>query len=205
MSDDRDARLEAYLAGALDADARAAFEAEILADPELADALYAAESLNAALRESLAAEAGPAAVVRPPTATWRRRLWLAALPVAAVLAFMLLVPRATDPEGPVPAPVLRGDEAASVGLEPAGELTAAPERFLWTATAGAARYRLELYDGAGRPLLVRVLADTVLALGAAPADLVTFAPGDEPYWRVIPIDAAGRELASSPPLRFRLP
>lgn len=205
MSHDRDergARLEAYLAGALDETERAAFEAEALADPELADQLYAAEGLDAALRGAISAET--AAVVRPPASSWRRRLWLAALPAAAVVTFLILMPRnGLDSSLPTAStPVLRGDEAPTRGLTPRGELTAAPDRFVWTSAAGAVRYRLELFDGGGRLLLTRVVGDTVFVV--PPTVPVAVADGDEPYWRVLPIAADGRELPASAPVRFRL-
>ena len=188
--DARTDRLADYLAGSLPAAEQAALEAELLADAEASQALYAQVSLQSAIADSGR---------RARDGRWRRRALLTALPLAAALALLWLGPRWRELAGPPAAPRLRGDVEQVLGLEPQGRLTAPPRRFVWTATATASRYRFELYDAQARLRYRAVLGDTLLVLAGSAQDSLPPAAG---FWQVVPVDAAGRELPSSLPLHF---
>jgi hypothetical protein len=188
--DERTDRLADYLVGRLPAAEQAALEAELLADAEASEALYAQVNL-----QSTIADSGR----RAREGRWRRLALLTALPLAAALALLWLGPHWREVAGPPAAPRLRGDAQQVLGLEPQGRLTAPPQRFVWTATAAASRYRFELYDAQARLCYRAVLGDTVLVLAGSAQDSLPPAAG---FWQVVPVDAAGRELPSSPPLHF---
>jgi len=189
-ADERRDRLADYLAGRLPAAEQAALEAELLADTEASEALYAQVSLQSAI-----ADAGR----RTREARWRRRALLTALPLAAALALLWLGPRWRELAGPPAAPRLRGDVEQVLGLEPQGRLSAPPRRFVWTATAAASRYRFELYDAQARLRFRAILGDTLLVIAGNAQDSLPPAVG---FWQVVPVDAAGRELPTSLPLHF---
>ncbi len=137
---------------------------------------------------------------------WRVWFLRIALPAAAVLLIVWLLPdrslrRSTD----LP-PVLRGAARVTVALEPIGAVERFPERFAWSADPLAQRYRFELYDAASTLRHTQVTNDTVTTL--PPALQAEAAGGTRPWpggsWRVVPIDAAGHELAAPPLQRFEV-
>jgi hypothetical protein len=89
--------------------------------------------------------------------------------------------------------------SASMHLEPRGELSALPTRFVWTRDPAATRYRVEIYDADGHPLGVHVTTDTSLAFAA-----VTQKPHDTAAWRAVPIDAAGRDRSAADFARYHV-
>lgn len=222
-SNDRDeygARLAAYLAGAMSREERAAFEAETVSDPDLADELYAAQSLDAALEDaapdaatarerpreatvSTAPSATPRRRIRPER-LWHRGAWPVVLPLAAVVALVVLLPRWLG-DGPPPAdPVFRGEEAAITGLAPRGGVAELPDRFVWTSDSLAVRYRFELFDASGRLVHTAVVTDTVLTAASELFPAADLLSGSAPFWLVTPLAADGREGPSSPPVVFEI-
>jgi hypothetical protein len=113
-----------------------------------------------------------------PVQRWGR--WAA--PVGAAAAAVLLFvmwPRAADDV----APVLRDSTEASTRtpqpIAPAGSVPLV-DRFVWSSVAGAARYRLRLYDAEGSVLWSTEAADTSVAF----PDSVSFATGRKYFWKV---------------------
>lgn len=186
----REARLAAYHAGRLSPEEGAALEAEILADPEASEALYAQLGIQDALERAQ----GPV----PRAAI--RRLFTVLLPLAAAIALLWLGPRWQQQAGAPPEPPrLRGLPGTLRGIEPRGDLTAPPRQFRWQAEPSAARYRFELYDREATLRYEAVARDTLLVLPAAQPAL---AAG---FWRVVPVDSAGAERRPSEPLHFTSP
>lgn len=198
LPDDRFAGcLGAYLAGDLDAEERAAFEAAVLADPELTDRLAEAVRLDAAVREVLVTRGGATAA----DAVRRGRVWLVAVPMAAAaLALFLLWPR--DLQGPFEGRhgVMRGPGAAVTAQAPVGKVSPPVEYFQWIASPGAMSYRLELRDLDGATRHVVVVGDTLLLRAARgfPAVVDSLTAGFT--WQVVPLLADGREGNPSRPV-----
>ena len=142
------------------------FERKVLSDPERSAAAYAALELEEALRETAAS---------PRRITNVQRWSFAGGLMAAVLAFVLLMPQSREPGGDLPLRLRgSGDAGAAVGLEPDGEFDSFPMRFVWhSASADTnSRYRWELYDAQARRRGVAVVTDTVLvrAVAETPVD-----------------------------------
>lgn len=168
MRDDFERDYGRYLAGEMAEAERLRFEDELLADPELAEEVYA--DLELANR-------------RTPRRRSRARAVAWALPLAAVLATVLLWPRGPEPvpgNGP-----LRGGGGGIELLAP----RAGGSQLGWRAVPAAESYLVELLDAEGRTLRTVTVADTTLAL----------VPGDEPpaACRVVALDSLGTRLATS--------
>ncbi len=189
---DRETRLADYLAGRLAAADRAALEAELLGDAQASEALYAQVNLQGAIADEGRRRRG---------LHWRRRSLIAALPLAAAIALLWLGPGWRERAGSPAVPRLRGEAGQVKGLEPAGSLDAPARRFRWTADARARLYRFELYDAEARLRFSALAADTLLLWPASMDSL----PPARGFWRVVPVDAAGRELDASAPLHFAAP
>lgn len=158
LTPEQEEQLGRYRAGALPAAEREAFEREVLADPDLAEALYSELSLDAV------ATARPGRVV-PLHGGMPPRAWAAVAAVAAVLVLAVLLPRAWR-SAPSPGPdAMRGSGGGVALLSPVGEVPESPHGFRWRAVAGAADYRLEWFDAAGARLGTRLVADTALVPG----------------------------------------
>ncbi len=182
-----------YLAGRLSVAERSELEQEILESDDLSADLYddllLAEPL-AATDQSVSAGSRPA---RSP-APRMRRLWAVVLPIAAVLAFVVLWPR----DGSIPdgSEQFRGENGQH-GMTPRGPVDAAPREFQWSAVAGAEWYRFELTGADGR----RVFETTVTT------NRVEVPSGQEissGIWKVIPISATRHELPSLPVQAFEV-
>lgn len=137
---------------------------------------------------------------------WRAWFLRIALPAAAVLLIVWLLPDRSLQRSTELPPVLRGAARVTVALEPIGAVERFPERFAWSADPLAQRYRFELYDAAARLRHTQVTSDTVTTV---PPALQTEAAGGTPpwpggAWRVVPIDAGGHELAAPPLQRFEV-
>jgi hypothetical protein len=202
MSQERDdfgARLEAYLAGELNERERAEFEAEALADPELAEQFASAVGLDAFLREAMVVDGhGPTARLRP------HRLWPLVVSAAAVIAVMVFWPR--DGELPTAGrePVLRGGSSTLQLLAPDDDARAI-DTFRWSSDPGAVRYRLELTDRDGRLRHVALTGDTLLTRDDDGFPMVVDSLAGRATWRVVPILGDGREGEPSPPGVLSLP
>ncbi len=193
-------RLARYVSGELSGEERAALEREILADDALADALYGELALRSLPLQAPGAPARAIPATRPRSRPpfWR---WQVALPAAAaviaVFSMLWIVGRQTAGPGRT----LRGQGGAPRLLEPLGEVERVPGRFAWTPAAGAASYRLEVLDAEGRVRYETVTPRTShpLPAGALPDTLALL------RWRVVPVDAASRELPASEFATLRIP
>ncbi|MFN0150173.1 MAG: hypothetical protein ACKVU1_05605 [bacterium] len=209
-------RLAAYLNGRIGADERAEFEREILARPELAEAVYEGVAIGAMFEEARAEVADVVPIGAAREAAPRRegargpvRWARLALPIAAALALAILTPRVlreldrggdSTPEryrlrssAGAPRSTASGPDGQRC-LTPRGELTAPPTVFVWTREPAAASYRLLILDVANGILASRVTADTMFEFAA---DDVAWERDRVSAWRVVPLDARGGELAPS--------
>jgi hypothetical protein len=165
-----DATLAALAEGALDA----ATHATVL--PHLASCPRCRGAVASVAR----ALADPAVAHEVASLERGRRAYWIALPIAAaaVLLLALGVPRWLE-QGPTHrAPPIPGQSAPRL-LFPVGAVAAAAT-LRWASVPGADRYRVVLFDAAGRVVYETQLADTVVAL----PDSVRLAPGPPYLWKV---------------------
>ncbi len=191
MNDNIGEKQERWLAN--DSGIHKQFEREVLADSKLSDEIYAALELEDALAE---AAAGAQSSLLPIRRTWAVGL------LAAMLAFVLLMPQLQEPGADLP-PRLRGagDTGSAIGIEPLGELSHFPRFFRWHPAHPdqKSRYRWELYDDQSRRRDIAVVADTILArdAGMTPADSVgTW------LWLIIELKPDGHEGPTSAANQF---
>ncbi len=126
------------------------------------------------------ADSGVAREVRGIEGGGRRRFYRIALPLAAAAALLLVLalPRQTDDSGPphrAPPP----DASTPVPIAPIG-VVADASPLVWTAVAGADRYRVTLSDAGGGVLYEVQLTDTVAAL----PDSIVLVSGRSYVWIV---------------------
>jgi hypothetical protein len=122
----------------------------------------------------------------------------------ALIAAVLQLRGAQEPElssdavsGPV---VMRSEEL--VALSPTGDLKQAPRELRWQATPGAARYLVKVME-VDRTELWKT--ESSLTSASLPTALVArIVPGKKLLWQVTAIDSAGRTVATSQILPFRL-
>jgi hypothetical protein len=188
-------RASLYLGNALEPGERDAFEREALESDELANALYDETNLDTAFEHAATATPRTAGA----DASVRNRFLRIALPLAASVALLVLVPttlrqfRTSD--------VLRGGGAAVDLVAPIGDVASAPREFVWRATPGAATYELVVTDADARVLVRRLVSGTRYVVEDAEEEAV-IASG---FWTVVARDSSGAEIASSKPQRFRAP
>ena len=138
-------------------------------------------------RESIASASAP-----------RRRLLRFALPAAAAAAIVLALARPWATEG---GPGHRGPPSASptpVPVAPVG-VVAEAANLRWAGMSGADRYRVTLFDAAGRVLYEVQVADTAVAI----PDSVTIVPARSYLWKVEARTGWDR-WASSPLVAFSI-
>lgn len=197
LTAEQEERLARWRAGEMDAAERAAFERDVLGSDALAEAAYREAAFDA-LAEPAAASAPAPRAAAPKRAglAWPKLAWRVALPVAATLLAVWMLPHLVGPRrasGPAPGDDLVRGEAAAVRLVvPAGAVDAAPTRFTWTRDPGAESYRVEIFDAEGTRVATAVTRDTTLDAATLPAP----APGAGD-WRVVPIAPDGAERAAS--------
>jgi hypothetical protein len=126
------------------------------------------------------ADSGVAREVRGVEGAGRRRFYRIALPLvaAATLLLVLAWPRQANDGGP-PHRDPPADASAPVPIAPIG-VVADATTLLWTAVAGADRYRVTLSDALGGVLYETQLADTVAAL----PDSIALVSGRSYVWMV---------------------
>jgi anti-sigma factor RsiW len=218
-------RLAELVHGQVDAAERAALEAHAASCPACAAELELARAFDPAATDAAEAadidrvaaaldgRGGSARVLAFPgrrerrtrsaaSPAWTR--WAAAALVLLGIGFAFQATRqALPPEvlGPIDGDVVRGSELEPIA--PIGEVAVVPAELAFGTVAGAARYRVELLDVAGKSLWS---ADV-----AAPP-----APLDEPArallrsrasygWRAVALAADGAELARTVVVEFSLP
>jgi len=129
--------------------------------------------------------------------SWRRRT-LIALAAAAALIVAVTVPYLRDTREARDAITVRGD--AIQALAPIGSVERGTE-FRWSATAAAARYRLDIGDTTGVLFAVTTTATSARLPAAGGPALI---PGTDYWWMVTALDATNREVASSGRQTFRI-
>ena len=130
----------------------------------------------------------------------RRRHLLAGLGMVAAAAVLLLMvgrPRRLGEESEHRAPTITA-AAAPVPLFPRGDIVGA-DTLRWSTVDGATRYRVTLFDAAGRVLSQRELADTLTSL----PDSLPLLPGRSYLWKV-EASTDWQRWASSPLVEFRI-
>ena len=199
LSPEQEERLARYRAGAMAPEERAAFEREAAASEALLEALYVEESLDtlaADARGVAPLDARPAIAVRKRGLSWG--LTRVLLPAAAAIVVAVGVLRWVG-HGRGPAEdIVRGSAAAAAPLEPTGEVSSAPRRFVWSRDPAAESYRVDLFDAAGAVIGTAVTADTSLEVAALAAT-----PPAAGEWQVTPLDADGLERPAAPRAAFR--
>ena len=166
------------------------------------------ERVVAALRERaaggarlLAFPARRAAPGRAATGRWTR--WAAAALVVAGVGLLWQGRRAVLPPevaGPGAGDVVRGGAIEVVA--PVGEVAGVPTELVWRPVPEAVRYRVELLDVAGDGLGGGESAAPRFALG--PELAARLHERARYAWRVVALDAAGRELARSAPVEIEI-
>jgi hypothetical protein len=167
-----DDTVAALAEGALDAAARAA----VL--PHLAGCSRCRGAVASVARAL--ADSGVAREVRGVEGAARRRFYRIALSLAAAatLLLVLVLPRQADDGGP-PHRDPPADASAPVPIAPVG-VVAEASPLVWTAVAGADRYRVTLSDALGVVLYETQLTDTVTAL----PDSIVLVSGRSYVWIV---------------------
>jgi len=167
-----DATLAALAEGALDAGARAAVMPHLATCPRC-------RGVVASVARSLA-ESGIAREVAAVEGRGRRGWFRIGLPAAAAAILLAVaLPRwVEDMRGGHRGPPVPG-ALAPHPVAPVGTVADAAG-LRWTAVAGANRYRVTLFDAAGRVLYETQVADTAVTL----PDSVTLAPGRPYLWMV---------------------
>lgn len=108
----------------------------------------------------------------------RRRVYRIALPLAAAAVLLLLLGSPADDRGPVHRGPPPPTATAPIPRSPLGTVAVVDELH-WSPVTGADRYRVTLFDAAGRVLYEKEVADTVAAL----PDSVTLVPGQPYLWK----------------------
>lgn len=201
MNDRLDEKQERWLAADLDAASGDSFEREVLADPDLAEAAYAALVLNEALSEAADETVKEAATSSRWVVTPQRWAWAGGL-MAALLAFVILMPSTDDISGDLPLRLRgAGDAGAAIGSAPQGEMDHFPVEFRWHPAdpTRETRYRWELYDGQAKLRSVAIVADSVLVRPASetPSDSL-----GNWLWLVVELRPDGLEGPTSAAVKF---
>jgi len=125
-----------------------------------------------------------AAVVRETSAIAQRALqrrWHLPLGVAAAAALVMLLvwPRGADDVAPVHRGPTITAATTPIPISPVGTVAEAA-RLQWATVHGADRYRVTIFDAAGRVVFETQLADTLVVL----PDSIDFTPGQPYLWKV---------------------
>jgi len=165
-----DETIAALAAGTLDAGLRAS----VL--PHIASCAYCRAAV-ASVARALAAPTVAREIVAAEGA--RRRFFRIALPLAAAAVLLLLTWPPVDIRGPGHRAPPPATATTPVPLDPIGSVAVA-DVLRWSAVTGADRYRVTLFDAAGRVVYEARLPDTLAAL----PDSVVLAPGRTYLWKV---------------------
>jgi hypothetical protein len=128
-------------------------------------------------------------------------VWVPVGAAVLVLAFFLhsRMPLATDGDQDR----MRGPAATPRLIAPLGPLHVLPDRFTWSRSQGAARYRLRLLDPSAR--LIHQVTTTDTAVVVPPGVFQKIGPGTGVItWIVVPQDLKGADLRPSLPATLRL-
>ena len=102
--------------------------------------------------------------------------------------------------GPTGPEIYRSDVVKLVA--PIGEMAQAPAEFRWEAVKGAASYSIELTDVLGSVLMSEKSTQATLPLTLAMK--AQMSPGKPLKWKVIALDATGKEIAHSNAENFKV-
>ena len=181
--DEREARIRAYLTGAMSPQERDAFERAWFEDDELAEEIERAVEVRAALS---ARQPTSGAAHRP----WRRKpvggQWLAIAAALGVVAFGSVLWLQQDTRAPV---MRAGEERLKVEVAPApGGI-----HLVWPQVKGAESYRIDIFTANGE----RVTGAEVPRPPYLLPDSVTPTTPGPLYARIVALDHVRRVLADS--------
>jgi hypothetical protein len=181
--DEREARIHAYLTGAMSPQEREAFERAWFDDDELAEEIERAVEVRAALS---APRHTSSAVVRRSRAIPVGGRWLALAAALGMVAFGSVLWLQRDPGAPV---MRAGEERLKVEVAPApGGI-----HLVWPQVEGAESYRIDIFTASGERLTGAELRRSPYLL----ADSVTPTTPGPLYARIVALDHVRRVLADS--------
>lgn len=205
-------RATAYFDGAMPPGERAAFEREMVANPDTARAVYEQMGMGPVYHEALQAlrirhleshARLPDRSVTKRVPWWgrtRSRFALTAI-VSALVIVVVLVSNIGEPpqvsERFLPAGGPGGEGFR--GLSPSGAVEALPFQFTWTPHPNAAHYRLEIYDKSSGKFFETITGHTSLIVALDELAERGLRLG---YWRVVPLDPHGSELDPTQTVSF---
>lgn len=195
----------AYFGGEMSPGESAAFEAELVAHPETAHAVYDSVGMGPVFHEAIQAlriRQLESHARLPDSSVTRRVPWWgrtrSRFALAAVAAALALVVITVSNIGEPPKKTAPIGEAADLdefrGLSPAGPVEALPALFAWTAHPTAAQYRLEIYDDSDEQFFATITTHTTLVVALDELADRGLRAG---RWRVVPLDRHGSELPPS--------
>jgi hypothetical protein len=199
----------AYFGGEMSPGETAIFEAELVAHPELAHAVYDEMGMGPVFHEALQAlrirhleshARLPDSSVTRRVPWWgrtRSRFALTAAVAAVVLVIVTVSNIGETP--PVKPPSGNTDTEGFRGLSPAGLVEALPAQFSWTAHPTAAQYRVEIYDDSSVRFFETITTHTTLIVAIDELSERGLRAG---YWRVVPLDQYGSEFAATADVPF---
>lgn len=207
ISPDQERRLLDYLSGELSEQESRDFEMEILADDSLAERLYALQGIDDLIgSESRQVREAPSTAASRQRSSYGRRIvdWLRPprvwVPAAAAIALLLTIILPTRLfRGEEPVERMRGPSDRPAPVYPTGELSVPPDRFVWTASAGAAGYQLIVLNDSAARVYETVTHDTTATIPDSVSRTIETAT-----WIVVPRDRKGAELQGSAPATFRV-
>ena len=138
---------------------------------------------------------------KPSRWAWLGRPWRLAAALAGVVLLAAGLNWQIQNRGPADdgAEVFRGGDLAAVA--PAGDLDAAPVELRWSG-GKAVRYRIEIAQVDGEVLWASEASGSAVTLPAQARAKAT--PGKTLVWKVRALDGAGRVVAESGAVRFRV-
>jgi hypothetical protein len=199
----------AYFGGEMSPGECAAFEQQLVASPEMAHAVYDEMGMGPVFHEALQAlrirhleshARLPDSSVTKRVPWWgrtRSRFALTAA-VAAVVLVIVTVSNIGEPP-PVKPPSGDADREDFRGLSPAGLVEALPAQFTWTQHPTATQYRVEIYDDSNERFFETITTHTSLIVAIDELSERGLRAG---YWRVVPLDEYGSQLAATPDVPF---
>ncbi len=201
----------AYFGGEMSPGESAAFEEELLANSEMAHAVYDEMGMGPVFHEALQAlriRHLESHARLPDSSVTRRVPWwgrtrsrfAVTAAVAAVVLVIIMVSNIGEPP-PVKPPIGDSDTEEFRGLSPTGLVEALPAQFSWTAHPTAAQYRVEVYDDSDERFFETITAHTTLIVAIDELSERGLRAG---YWRVVPLDEYGSELAATADVPFAL-
>jgi hypothetical protein len=208
---ERKKKAEAFFAGEMSAGDQAAFEQELVDNPELARDIYDAMGMGPVFHEAIQAlrirrleshaRIADRSVSKQVPWWGRTRSRLAVTVVVAALVFLVVF---VSNIGEVPTERTPADQppvAGVRGMSPTGGIDALPVQFTWPPHPTATQYQFEIYDDVSQPVYSTLTSGTTLIVAVDDLSTKGFRSG---FWRVVPLDRHGAELVPSEPVPIRV-